>query len=66
MKTEIIIWQGAAKVVLYPENEFEKELIEKIKDSKKGYQTKTNVLTDYLYQTHSKHRIEISLNENIT
>jgi predicted HTH domain antitoxin len=66
MKTEIIIWQGAAKVVLYPENEFEKELIEKIKDSKKGYQTETNVLTDYTYQMHSKHRIEISLNENIT
>jgi len=64
MKTEIIIWQGAAKVVLYPENEFEKELIEKIKDSKKGYKTETNVLTDYTYQMHSKHRIEISLNEN--
>jgi len=64
MKTEIVIWQGKAKVVLHAENEFEKDLIEKVKDSREGYETKTTVLTDYGYSTHSKHRIEIDLIEN--
>ena len=63
MKTEVIVWQGKAKVVLYAENEFEKDLIEKIKDSRIGYETKTTVLTDYNYHSHSKHRIEIDLDE---
>ena len=63
MKTEVLIWQGKAKIVLHPENEFEKDLIEKIKDSKIGYETGTQVLTDYSYHSHTKHRIEISLIE---
>jgi hypothetical protein len=69
MKTEVVIWQGKAKVVLHAENEFEKDLIEKVKDSRQGYETKTTVLTDsesvYGYSTHSKHRIEIDLIENV-
>ena len=40
MKTEIIINQGKAKVVLTPESEFEMDLIEKIVDSKIGYEKK--------------------------
>jgi len=65
MKTEIVIWQGKIKVVLHAENEFEKDLIEKVKDSREGYETKTTVLTDYGYSAHSKHRIEIDLIENV-
>jgi hypothetical protein len=64
MKTEVVIWQGKAKIVLYAENEFEKELIEKVKDSRLGYKTETQVLTDYSYQSHTKHRVEIDLIEN--
>lgn len=64
MKTEVVIWQGKAKVVLYAENEFEKDLIEKVKDSREGYETKTTILADYNYQSYSKHRIEIDLIEN--
>jgi len=63
MRTEVIIWQGQAKIVLHAENEFEKDLIEKVKDSRLGYETKSEVLTDYGYSTHSKHRIEINLIE---
>jgi hypothetical protein len=66
MKTKVEIWQGKAKIVLRAENEFEKDLIEKIKNSRKGYETETTVLTDYSYQSHSNHRIEIDLIENIT
>jgi hypothetical protein len=64
MKTEVVIWQGKAKIVLHAENEFEKELIEKVKDSRLGYKTETQVLTDYSYQSHTKHRVEIDLIEN--
>lgn len=63
MKTEIVIKQGNAKVVLTPESEFEMDLIEKIVDSKIGYEKQTNVLTDNSYYQHRKHRIEISLIE---
>jgi hypothetical protein len=63
MRTEIVILQGNAKVVLHAESEFERDLIEKIKDSREGYETKTTVLTDYKYHSHSKHRIEIDLIE---
>jgi hypothetical protein len=63
MKTEVVIWQGQAKIVLHAENEFEMDLIEKIKDSRKGYETETSILTNYAYQSHKNHRIEINLNE---
>ena len=65
MKTEVVIWQGKAKIVLHAESEFEKDLIEKVKDSRQGYSTETNVLTDYRYHSHDNHRIEIRLNENV-
>ena len=65
MKTEVVIWQGKAKIVLHAENEFEKELIEKVTDSRLGYKMETQVLTDYSYQSHTKHRVEIDLIENV-
>ena len=65
MKTKVEIWQGKAKIVLLAENEFEIDLIEKIKDSRQCYETETKVLTDYSYQSHDNHRIEIDLIENI-
>lgn len=63
MKTELVITQGRAKLVLTCESEFELDLIEKIKDSRIGYEAKTSVLTDYNYQSHSNHRIEVNLIE---
>lgn len=63
MKTEIVIKQGNAKVVLTPESEFEIDLIEKIVDSEIGYKKQTTVLTDNSYHQHINHRIEISLIE---
>tara|TARA_R110000823_G_scaffold27936_1_gene81298 strand:+ start:126 stop:338 length:213 start_codon:yes stop_codon:yes gene_type:complete len=65
MKTKIVIQDGKSKIVLTCENEFEKDLIEKIKDSRIGYETNTHVLTDYRYSAHSNHRIEIDLIERI-
>jgi hypothetical protein len=63
MKTEIVINQGKAKIVLTAESEFELDLIEKVVDSRIGYDTQTKVLSEYNYQSHSNHRIEINLIE---
>jgi hypothetical protein len=63
MKSEIVIKQGITTVVLYAENEFEKDFIEKVIDSKIGYETKTTVTSNYSYHSHSKQRIEINLIE---
>ena len=64
MITEVKILQGRAKIILTAENEFEKDLIEKVVDSKRGYETTSSVKTDYSYSTHSNQRIEINLLEN--
>lgn len=63
MKTEIVIVQGRARIVLRPENEFEIDLIEKVKDSRIGYATEVNILSEYSYNIHKNHRIEIDLIE---
>ena len=63
MKTEIVIKEGKAKVVLTAESEFELDLIEKVVDSKIGYNTETTVSTNCSYGTHSDHKIEINLIE---
>ena len=63
MKTEVIIWDGKARIVLYAENEFEKDLVEKIKDSKIGYEIHTNIVTEKAFNEHSRHRIEVNLTE---
>jgi len=64
MITEIKILQGKAKIVLRAESEFERDLIEKVVDSKVGYETTCSVKTDYSYSTHSNQRIEINLLKN--
>ena len=64
MKTKLIVNEGKAKIVLTCENEFEVDLIEKIKDSRGGYKIETEALRDYDYHNHHKnHRIEINLLE---
>jgi len=64
MITEIKILQGRAKIILKAESEFERDLIEKVVDSKLGYETTSSVKTDYSYHSHSNQRIEINLLEN--
>ena len=63
MKTQVIITQGKAQIVLTPESEFELDLIEKVVDSNIGYTTTTDVKTEYRFHTHHNHMIEINLTE---
>jgi hypothetical protein len=64
MKTQVIITQGNAQIVLIPDNEFETDLIEKLVDNKIGYTTTTEVKTDYIFCNHKNHMIKINLSEN--
>tara|TARA_R110000851_G_scaffold108049_1_gene228799 strand:+ start:486 stop:686 length:201 start_codon:yes stop_codon:yes gene_type:complete len=63
MKTQLVITEGKAKLVLNCESEFERDLIEKIIDSKIGYDIEAIVKSECIYHTHSKHRIEVQLLE---
>lgn len=63
MKATVIIEQGFTKVVLKAENEFEKDIVEKIKDYRGDYEIETTVSTNYQFQTHNDHKIELSIKE---
>lgn len=63
MKTEVLITQGETKIVLRAENDFEKDLIEKIKSPRSKYETNTKALVEYNNHEYSNHRIEIDLIE---
>ena len=63
MKAKVIIEQGITKVVLTCENAFEKDIVEKIKDYRSNYEIETTVSTNYQFQTHNDHKIEMIINE---
>jgi hypothetical protein len=63
MKSEVVITEGKARIVLTPESEFERDLIEKVVDSKEVYEVNTSISTVYKFSEHSKHKIEINLNK---
>ena len=63
MKATVIIEQGLTKVVLKAENDFERDIVEKIKDYKSDYEIETTVSTNYQFQTHNNHKIELSIKE---
>jgi len=63
MKTKVIIENGEIDIILTPENDFEKDIIEKMVDRKKDYSIHTTANTDYLYSNHSKHKITMNIKE---
>lgn len=62
MKTKVIIERGEVNIILTPENEFEKDIIEKSQSDK--WKKSINVYCDYTYSTYSKHEIKINLQNN--
>ncbi len=61
MKAKVIIENGQTTIVLLAENEFEKDVIEKVKSDKTKYELDTMFKTDYSYSYHSNHNIEIKI-----
>ena len=63
MKAKVIIENGETTIVLNPQNEFEIDLIEKVKDKKGKHSIYTNFSADYNYGTYKNHQIELSIKE---
>ena len=65
MNTKIVIENGNTSILLTPENDFEKDIIEKIEARKKDYTINAYVNAQLTYSTYSKHQIEITLEQKI-
>mgnify|MGYP006449904029 CR=1 FL=1 len=63
MKSEIKITEGKAKIILKAESEFERDLVEKVMDSNENYEIESDFFTDFDFNQHHYHRIEIDLKE---
>lgn len=65
MKAKVIIENSETTIKLFPENEFEKDVIEKMVDKKEAFSPLTSFNTKYSYGTHSQHDITINIKETI-
>lgn len=63
MKAKVIIENGETTIVLTPQNEFEIDLIEKVKDKKEKHRIHTHFSVEYSYGTYKNHHIELSIKE---
>lgn len=63
MKTKVVIENGEIEIVLTPENDFEKDIVEKMVDRKKDFSIHTTADTKYQYSSHSNHKIVMNIKE---
>lgn len=63
MKAKVIIENGQTTIIVTPENDFEKDVIEKLHAKSNNYDIRTNAYAEYNYGTYSKHQIEINIKE---
>lgn len=64
MKAKVIIENGVTNIELKPENDFEIDIIEKIKSKKENFQTSVSFCANYDYGSYSKHYIDIQIIEH--
>jgi len=65
METSVTIKNGITEIVLTPENTFELDVIEKI-IYKKYHLKESKAVSDYDWQCHKNHRIELVIEKNKT
>lgn len=63
MKSTLIIEDGVTQIILKPENDFEKDIIEKMVTKKEKFNRGTSFSTDCIYSEHSNHLITITITE---
>lgn len=63
MKTKVIIENGEVDIVLTPETDFEKDVIEKMVDKQKNYTISTYADTQHKFGNHSEHNIKINIKQ---
>lgn len=61
MKAKVIIENGETTIVLTPENNFEKSVMESARKDSTGYDFKTSVTAEYSYQEYKNHCINIQM-----
>jgi len=62
MKTKVIIENGKTTIILTPENEFEKDMVEIAKDQ--NYKIEANIFKEDMFCDSEDHKIELLLTEN--
>lgn len=61
MKAKVIIENGQTTIVLTPENDFECDMIENVRDSKEKHTIETNFDADYNLGCYSNFKIEMTI-----
>ena len=64
MKAKVIIEDGKSLIVLKPETEFEKSLIEDSERTSSNTKSEVNFKSDTNFHNSTNHRIEISITSN--
>lgn len=63
MKSKIVIENGETTILLTPENDFEKRMIEDIVKNKGNHTVYTDASTTHQWHEQINHKIEISIKE---
>ena len=65
MKAKVIIENNETTIILTPQNDFERDIIEKLNNRKKEFDLFTNIDVEYQYGTFSNHKIEMNIKQTI-
>ena len=63
MKSKVVIENGEIEIVLTPENDFEREVLDKIYSNKNKYDIFTDVKLDSVNYYDKKYKLVVSLKE---
>ena len=63
MKAKVIIENGETTIVLTPENDFETDVIVKVRDKREKHEIYTSFNADYDFGSYRNQRIELTIKE---
>ena len=63
MKSKVVIENGETEIILTPENDFEREVLDKIYSNKNKYDIFTDVKLDSVNYYDKKYKLVVSLKE---
>ena len=63
MKTKVVIENLEITIILTPENDFERDIIEEIENKREKFTLHTSVNVLSSYGSYSKHNIELSIKQ---
>jgi hypothetical protein len=63
MKVKVVIENGETTIFLTPQNEFEIDLIEKVRNKKEKHTIQTEFCAEYNFGSYKNHYIELSIKE---